>query len=187
MKERNRLLTVTLLGLAAAIAGVSLPHEAQAGRVIVVERPSHHQPGAYPPGFRGPGRWHGPGPYAHYGPPPGMPGAPPPWSPRPHVHPFPIWGVTAITLKLLDNANEEQQRLHEAALARASEAEVGDTIVWEEGDASGAVTTTRRGRTRSGLPCREFQQEITIGGASKRAYGTACQQADGSWRIVSDK
>ena len=32
--------------------------------------------------------------------------------------------------------------------------------------------------------CREFQQTITIGGQPQRAYGTACRQADGTWRIV---
>src|SRR5579883_3499132 len=32
--------------------------------------------------------------------------------------------------------------------------------------------------------CREFQQTILIGGQMQKAYGTACRQADGTWRIV---
>ena len=32
--------------------------------------------------------------------------------------------------------------------------------------------------------CREFQQTIMIGGQATKAYGTACRQADGTWKIV---
>lgn len=35
------------------------------------------------------------------------------------------------------------------------------------------------------LQLREYQTEIVIGGEKVPAYGTACLQADGSWRIVS--
>ena len=91
---------------------------------------------------------------------------------------------TAIALKILDNMNEEQQRLHEAAQVRATTAAVGETIVWEEGDASGSVTTIRKGTSTSGRQCREFQQRVTIGGKTEEAYGTACLQPDGSWEIV---
>jgi len=33
--------------------------------------------------------------------------------------------------------------------------------------------------------CREYQQTITVGGRTERAYGTACKQADGSWKIIN--
>ena len=42
----------------------------------------------------------------------------------------------------------------------------------------------REGRTSDGLACCEFQQEVTIGGEKVEALGTACQQADGSWRVA---
>ena len=32
--------------------------------------------------------------------------------------------------------------------------------------------------------CREFQQTITVNGVEQKAYGTTCQQADGTWRIT---
>ena len=32
--------------------------------------------------------------------------------------------------------------------------------------------------------CREFQQTIMIGGQPQQAYGTACRQQDGTWKIV---
>ena len=91
---------------------------------------------------------------------------------------------TAITLKLLDNLNEEQQRLHEAAQIRATTAAPGERIIWEEGNASGSVITTRVGTSSAGRPCREFQQQVTIGGKTEQAYGTACRNPDGSWEIV---
>ncbi len=97
-----------------------------------------------------------------------------------------MWlAFTAITLKVLDNLNEQQQREHEAAQVRATSAEVGETIYWNQGNASGSVTATRDGTSTSGRYCREFQQVVTIGGRTEEAYGTACQQPDGSWEVVS--
>lgn len=49
---------------------------------------------------------------------------------------------------------------------------------------SGSFTPTRT-YTMSGRYCREFTQEITIGGRKQTGYGTACRQPDGSWEIVS--
>jgi len=34
-------------------------------------------------------------------------------------------------------------------------------------------------------PCREFSQRVFIDSRPETAYGVACRQADGSWRIVS--
>jgi hypothetical protein len=93
---------------------------------------------------------------------------------------------TAITLKLLDNINEAQQRKHEAAQIDAATAPIGEAIAWQEGDASGRVTATKEAQDSSGNHCREFQQEITVGGQTEQAYGTACLQPDGAWKIVSD-
>jgi surface antigen len=31
-------------------------------------------------------------------------------------------------------------------------------------------------------PCREYTMDTVIGGRPERVYGTACRQADGSWR-----
>jgi hypothetical protein len=33
--------------------------------------------------------------------------------------------------------------------------------------------------------CREYTKTVSIGGKAERAYGTACQQPDGSWEIQS--
>ncbi|MEI8393855.1 MAG: hypothetical protein WCF85_03900 [Rhodospirillaceae bacterium] len=35
-----------------------------------------------------------------------------------------------------------------------------------------------------GRSCREYQTSVNIGGTMRPAYGTACLQPDGSWRVV---
>jgi hypothetical protein len=92
---------------------------------------------------------------------------------------------TAITLGLLDYLSEVQQREHEAAQIAATTAPLGERIIWQEGNASGYVVATREGTTTSGRYCREFQQEVSIGGRIEEAYGTACRNPDGSWEVVS--
>jgi len=117
---------------------------------------------------------------------------------RPYGHWYPGYGhyhtdsdafkwlaLTAITLKVLDNLNEAQERAHEQAQVRATTAPIGETIIWQEDGASGAVTATREGTSTAGRYCREFQQKVTIGGRTEEAYGTACLQPDGSWEVVS--
>jgi hypothetical protein len=37
--------------------------------------------------------------------------------------------------------------------------------------------------SQPGRFCREFQKLVQIGGRTERAYGVACRQADGSWKI----
>jgi hypothetical protein len=32
--------------------------------------------------------------------------------------------------------------------------------------------------------CREFQQTITVTGKPQKAYGTTCQQPDGTWKVA---
>lgn len=95
-------------------------------------------------------------------------------------------GLSAITFAILDAMSEAQQRALEDAQIRATETPVGEPIYWEERGAEGMVVATREGHTRDGRYCREFQQEVTIGGRREEAYGTACQQPDGSWQVVDD-
>lgn len=35
--------------------------------------------------------------------------------------------------------------------------------------------------------CREYQTTTMVGGELKPSYGTACQQPDGSWKILATK
>jgi hypothetical protein len=36
----------------------------------------------------------------------------------------------------------------------------------------------------AGQTCREYQSTITVGNQQQQAYGTACLQPDGTWRVV---
>ena len=130
----------------------------------------------------------------------GGPGGPAPHggpAPRPH-HWHPGYGpyrgdsdawqwlaFTAITLSLLDLMTEQQRRAHEYAQIQAATAPIGQRIVWNDGGASGSVVAVRDGTDSSGAYCREFLQDVTIGGRNEHAYGTACRQPDGAWKIVS--
>jgi surface antigen len=51
-------------------------------------------------------------------------------------------------------------------------------------DVRGSFTPRPAYRDDRGFYCREFQQEIWIGGRREEGYGTACRQPDGSWRIM---
>ncbi len=44
------------------------------------------------------------------------------------------------------------------------------------------VVPTRTYETAQG-PCREYTMDAVIGGKKETVYGTACRQADGSWRV----
>jgi len=72
------------------------------------------------------------------------------------------------------------------AYEQAQSAPINRTITWENPDNGhyGTVTPVREGTSTVGEYCREFQQTVTIGGREERAYGVACQQPDGSWKIV---
>lgn len=73
------------------------------------------------------------------------------------------------------------------ANARARSAPIGQPIQWNNPQSgnSGTVTPVRDGTdTATGAYCREFQQTVTIGGKTQQAYGTACRQPDGTWKVV---
>ena len=73
------------------------------------------------------------------------------------------------------------------ANSKAREAPVGETITWKNPESGnrGAVTPVREGKSESGRYCREFRQKIIVDGREQTGYGTACQQPDGSWKIVN--
>ncbi len=93
-------------------------------------------------------------------------------------------GLTALSFVALNALNESQQRAHEEAMIQATSAPIGDAIEWEQGGSRGSVVPLRDGQTPDGRQCREFQQNVTIGGRDEEAYGTACIQPDGSWQVV---
>jgi len=90
--------------------------------------------------------------------------------------------------KIGKDLDENDRRKLEEAQAKAHEAPVGEEVTWSNPDNghSGTVVATREGTSDStGEYCREYQQTVTVGGETQEAYGTACRQEDGSWRVVN--
>lgn len=85
--------------------------------------------------------------------------------------------------KSLDSAD---RAAIDRAQSRAYVAPVGERIAWNNPQSgnSGTIVTTREGTAAGGAYCREFQNTIIVGGKQEQAYGTACRQPDGSWKVV---
>lgn len=84
--------------------------------------------------------------------------------------------------------NGSDTALMREATQRALEAgQSGKPIYWNNKDSghTGSITPQDRFTTAGGTACREFQQSVTVDGTNATAYGTACKQPDGTWRVVS--
>jgi len=89
------------------------------------------------------------------------------------------------TGKSLDKADRVYaERASHQALETAPS---GRVVQWRNPDSghSGSVVPQPAYQTSSGQYCREFQQTVTIDGRQQSAFGTACRQPDGSWKVVS--
>ena len=81
--------------------------------------------------------------------------------------------------------DQRDKRLAAEAQQRALEsAPTGRPVAWTNPDSghSGTVTPMRTYQS-GGTYCREFQNDVVIGGKKENAYGTACRQPDGSWKV----
>ncbi len=93
--------------------------------------------------------------------------------------------VGGLVGNLLD---ERDKKMAAEAQQKALEtAPSGKSVAWRNPDNghAGTVTPERTYQKANGQYCREFQSDVTVGGKSEKAYGTACRQPDGSWKIVS--
>lgn len=85
----------------------------------------------------------------------------------------------------LDNADIAQ---YNASSQRALESSpTGREVAWRNPDSGnyGTITPTNTYQADNGQYCREYSQTINVGGQSERAYGTACRNSDGSWKVVN--
>ena len=83
--------------------------------------------------------------------------------------------------------DQRDKRMAAEAQQRALEtAPTGRPVAWTNPDTghSGTVTPTRTYHSDRGY-CREFQNTVVIDGKNENAYGTACRQPDGSWKIAN--
>ena len=64
--------------------------------------------------------------------------------------------------------------------------QVGESSSWRNPDSGhyGTITPVRT-YEQAGRYCREYNQTVSVGGRTERAYGTACRQPDGTWELVS--
>ena len=64
-------------------------------------------------------------------------------------------------------------------------AKIGQTTTWNNPDSGNSGTTViTKTYNQQKTYCREYQETILVGGKQQNAYGTACRQLDGSWKIV---
>ena len=61
----------------------------------------------------------------------------------------------------------------------------GTKIHWNSTDRQYTVTPQKTYQSTEGQYCREYQMETEVGGRTQQAYGKACRQPDGAWKIVS--
>jgi surface antigen len=63
----------------------------------------------------------------------------------------------------------------------------GESSEWRNPETghSGSVTPTRTYQREDGVYCREYRQTVMIGEETHEAFGTACRQPDGNWKVVS--
>lgn len=84
----------------------------------------------------------------------------------------------------LDKAD---QLYAERATTRAHSAPIGESVSWNNPESGnrGVITPVRDGESSNGRYCREYKQTIFVDGRQETAYGTACENTDGSWEIIS--
>ncbi len=86
-----------------------------------------------------------------------------------------------------DRMDAADKRQAQAATTKALETTPSGTATqWKNPDSGnyGSVTPVRTYQAASGQYCREYRQTVMIGGEQNEAYGKACRQPDGSWKIV---
>ncbi len=82
--------------------------------------------------------------------------------------------------------DEKDKQMAAQAAARAFEQNhSGQASAWSNPDSGnhGSVTPTKTYQLATGQYCREYKQDVWIGDEKQQTYGTACRQADGTWKI----
>lgn len=89
----------------------------------------------------------------------------------------------AIGASLDEQDRARAQRTTQQTLEQAP---TGETNTWRNPDSGnrGSTTPTRTFTNAEGQPCREYTSTVTVEGKQQQAYGTACRDESGNWRIV---
>ena len=78
---------------------------------------------------------------------------------------------------------DESDRMKAAAALETVRTDVSTQWVNPDTGYEYSMTPTRTFDDGTG-PCREYVLEAQIGGNTEEVYGTACRQADGSWKVI---
>ncbi len=84
--------------------------------------------------------------------------------------------------------DQDDRRMADETASESLETQpAGTTSTWRNPDSghSGTFTPTYTYQEADGTYCREFQQSIKVGDQVEQAYGTACRQPDGQWKVVN--
>lgn len=82
--------------------------------------------------------------------------------------------------KNLDDADELR------AMTALEKNKSGQRSTWVNPDSGAEISVVpeRTYENREGEYCREYETEVVINGEVKKAYGTACRQPNGEWKVV---
>ena len=82
--------------------------------------------------------------------------------------------------------SQADQEYAEKAARTAYAGPIGDWVPWQNPQTgnSGTIVALREGYNSAGTYCRVYRMTVSAGGKSDLAFGTACKQADGAWKIV---
>lgn len=80
---------------------------------------------------------------------------------------------------------DEQDRQRLVSVLETQRTAMGSTWVNPDTGYQYTATPTKTYDDPVGTgPCREFTIDASIGGKTEEIYGTACRQADGSWKVI---
>ena len=79
----------------------------------------------------------------------------------------------------------DRREANRAAYRALESAQSGNAQTWKNPNSnnSGSITPTSTYQAQNGQYCREYEQTITVSGETRQAYGTACRQSDGTWKV----
>lgn len=80
----------------------------------------------------------------------------------------------------------DQQYMSKNAQNTLETIPTGQSTKWQNPDSgnSGTLMPTKTYQRPSGEYCREYQQTVTIGNKTQEAFGKACRQPDGTWKVI---
>ena len=98
-----------------------------------------------------------------------------------------VIGGTIIGVLVGGSIGRTMDRVDQSCVGQILEhAPSNQAVAWRNPDnVAFTLTPVKTWQASSGTYCREYQATAIVGGRVERTYGTACRQADGSWKIMN--